>query len=84
MSKVTHERGASAPSAEALADRDWRAALRPTTTTALLMGDPVPGTGRSALDEKQLNDSKPKEDAPEWDPLSDGVWPWGPKRLRSR
>ena len=51
--KVNHERGSSAPSEQALADRDGRAGLRPTTTTALLMGDPVAGAGRSALDDKR-------------------------------
>jgi hypothetical protein len=29
------------PSDQALVDRDRRSGLRPTTTTALLMGDPV-------------------------------------------
>ena len=52
MTKVNHERGSSAPSAQALADRDRRAGLRPTTTTALLMGDPIAGAGRSAFDDR--------------------------------
>jgi hypothetical protein len=52
MAKVNHERGSSAPSVQALADRDRRAGLRPTTTTALLMGDPVAGADRSALDDR--------------------------------
>jgi hypothetical protein len=83
--KVNHERGSSAPSEQALADRDRRAGLRPTTTTALLMGDPVAGAGRSALDEKRLKDSKPKDDEREWDLLRDEVWPWGPTtRLKNR
>jgi hypothetical protein len=52
MTKVNHERGLSVPSDQALADRDRRAGLRPTTTTALLMGDPVAGAGRSALNDR--------------------------------
>ena len=52
MTKVNHARGSSAPSEQALADRDRRAGLRPTTTTALLMGDPVAGGGQSALDDR--------------------------------
>jgi hypothetical protein len=52
MTKVHHERGSSAPSEQALAIRDRRTGLRPTTTAALLMGDPVAGAGRSALDDR--------------------------------
>jgi hypothetical protein len=50
--KVHHERGASAPSEQALADRDRRAGFQPTTTTELLMGDPIAGAGQSALDDR--------------------------------
>ena len=49
MMKVPHT---NPPSVQALADRDRRAGLRPTTTTALLMGDPVAGAGQSALDDR--------------------------------
>lgn len=38
------------PDSRALEDRDRRADLLPTSTTALLCGDPLPG--RSALDQK--------------------------------
>ena len=46
-----NERGSSAPSEQALVDRDRRAGFQPTTTTELLMGDPIAGAGQSALDD---------------------------------
>jgi hypothetical protein len=50
------------PSDKALADRDRRANVAATTTTALLLGDPLPG--RSALDQKRavLKDGEAEDD----------------------